>query len=361
MNNLMPVFSSRDYSNRLVDPSLNWSVNSYRWHALGGPVDATISATGTVLGLWTLLDYLRCPVTIRDENNTDCWWGYVHAVEIQQGGIRFGASLKRMANKVRVKYSFIAPGSQMAGETKNTAAASDTDSIAEYGTKELLQSISGASDAQALQIRDTLLAQRKYPIPTVDFADGEDRAILTCQGWYDTLGWQYYANSGTSDVATTTQIAAIVTAAGQFLTATDIDNASGVTSPEFRDGNTTALREIQDLLESGTTNKRRLLASVDAGRRLRVYEEPARPSVAPYLIASDGSFRTPVGVLLEPHLAGMLVTGNWAALQDVLPASVDLTRLADPSMLFIEEAVWSRNRLIPKVRDVAGYMELGGL
>ena len=139
----------------------------------------------------------------------------------------------------------------------------------------------------------------------------------------------------TGQKETTKQIEEIVTACGQFLTTTDIDNASGVFSNPYRDGDTSASSEMLDLLKTGTTNDRRLLAQVSADRRLRVYEEPANTTVS-YILKLDGTLVTKTGAALEPHLCPV---GKWVQVEAVLGFQLGL--IADPSLFFIETAEYS--------------------
>ena len=58
----------------------------------------------------------------------------------------------------------------------------------------------------------------------------------------------------------------------------------------------------------------------------------------------------------------MVRAAHWLHLKDVIPASVDTTRLADISKLFIEEVEWSRTgglRITP--RDVPSRYQGGAL
>lgn len=99
-------------------------------------------------------------------------------------------------------------------------------------------------------------------------------ARLFCNGWGQTLGWRYYLNSAAGNTETTAQIVAIIANMGQFITAVDIETASGIYSAQARDGDRKGWEEIDDLLKSGTVNNLRLLAEVTDQRRLRIYEEP---------------------------------------------------------------------------------------
>ncbi len=139
-----------------------------------------------------------------------------------------------------------------------------------------------------------------------------------------------------NNVESTTQVRELVDVYGEFLTGVDVAQASGVYLPSYRDGDTTTLAEVKALLESGGANGRRLLASVDTYRRLSVYEEPD-PATIRYAMNSDG-------VVLEgqQHIVPYLPpVGEWVQLVDVIPASVDITMLIDPTVQFIEGATWS--------------------
>mgnify|MGYP001559044191 CR=1 FL=1 len=333
---------------------------SYSWHGIGGPEAANITVWGNPNAVWEAVEWLRCPVEITDERGTLVWYGYVAEVEIRVGAITVGVSLDDMANKIAVAYSYIPAASTTPGERKTTAYSSDTDSTAEYGTKELLASLSGASDAQATGKRDTLLAAKKYPVPTVQMI-GENSlsASLKCRGWWDTLRWRYYTQAGTVDTATTTQIGDILTSVGEFVTSATIDTASGITSSQYRKGDRTAQQEILDLLAAGTSGESRYLAKVEAGRTLTVYTEPTS-GTADYFLAADGLLYGPSGQLIDPHTCPVAF---WAKLKDVIPDTADLAKLAKASPFFVQRSqyVVSTKRLTLEAREALSPLGLGGI
>jgi hypothetical protein len=157
---------------------------------------------------------------------------------------------------------------------------------------------------------------------------------LYCRGWFDTLGWRYYANASNTPVDTTTQIYNIEASAGQFITATDLDAASGLVTNPIQTGDNLALSTVQDLLNMGTTNQRRMLASVDINRRLAISEQPASP-YNPYLLRKDGRLNDPMD---NPVRKELCMVGIWAQLKDIISASIDLSKILDPSLVFIDEA-----------------------
>jgi hypothetical protein len=254
-----------------------------------------------------------------------------------------------MINAVCVVYSYVEPGTQSVGQRKMTDWAEDDDSITEYGRKEFISSQDGMSDAAAEARRDAILAAYKWPQGVAgQFGEPRGRvrysgakkslsATLYCRGWMSTLKWRYANVTGVSSVATTTQIGNLVTSYGPFLTATDVEAASGMSSSEYRDGDKDALTEIISLLESGGANDRRLLATVDVDRRLKIAEEPANTSVS-YFLDVHGELYDQWHNLVDPYRPPV---GKWCRLIDVIPNSADVTKLNTPDLQFIEGATWS--------------------
>lgn len=184
-----------------------------------------------------------------------------------------------------------------------------------------------------------------YPYGNIYFLDDTT--------WYEEEGcdmpFKIYQNES---VETTQQIATLAANYGQFLTAFVLDNQSGLFTKSARDGNANAYYEITELMKMGTVNYRRLLAKIDEYRRMIVYEEPAATSL-PYLIVKDGSLRDPYNT---PVRKDTCPVGIWARFKEIIPSSVDVTKLADPSMMFVDEAEYIVNgdllNLVPR-----GYID----
>jgi len=122
-----------------------------------------------------------------------------------------------------------------------------------------------------------------------------------------------------------------------LLGAVDLEVSSGVWACQYRLGDHKIRTELEELLNAGTAAGRRLLASVKKDRRVRVWEEPA-PGAEDWGMFRDGSIRD-AGDRVYPGWKGPV--GVWARLRDGLPGSVDVTRLADISRVFIERVEWS--------------------
>lgn len=198
---LTASYSNRDFTNR-AQPMLNQSVRFMRWSTMGWCDKAEITASGDYKDVGDLLELLRCPVEIMDEHGDVIWWGYANSVSYQRAAMQITYSLDTMFNYVTVTYSWIAPGSNEVGVRKTTAATSDADSISFYGTKELVHSVSGMTDASAVQARDNVLAKHRFPrgvlsagfgasLPPTGSVTTGAAITIGCNGWWYTLGWRY--------------------------------------------------------------------------------------------------------------------------------------------------------------------------
>ncbi len=349
---------ARDFTPQQATLPLDLVVERYSHSVFGGPRRATIKASGEENDLWELIERLRCPVVFYSDKGDETWWGFIADIQLHVGAWEIGVNIDSMRNYIAVAYAYTAEGQQSSGERRTTGWTPDADSLTEYGRRELLHSLSGSSDEHALAARDMILAQKKYPIPIIKPSSSKSAAgaTLSCRGWYDTLDWRYYANAGTDLVDTATQISAIESTHGEFITAVDLDVTSGLAISEYRDGDSTALFEIEELLKMGTSNYRRMLASVGANRRMRVYEEPTSSSL--YLISKQGLLYDELNTLMRKELCPV---GLWAKLKDVIPGSVDITKLADPTLMFIEEAEYepATDTLKPTPRGLQSPWEIG--
>ncbi len=191
-NNFSISIQNRDFSDDIFLPDLEYVITRYSFAAQGGPKDAVVTAYGNENELWELINSLRKPVVINDNNNMPAWWGMIYAVEIRVGSIVVGVTLESMYNKVKIIYV-------EDGERKDTDWAQNDQSVNEFSTKEIALSIGDGKADEAENKRDTILEQFKFPSPTADpslsQSGGRLSARITCRGWYDVLGWSYYNQS----------------------------------------------------------------------------------------------------------------------------------------------------------------------
>ena len=158
---------------------------------------------------------------------------------------------------------------------------------------------------------------------------------------------------------TTEQIERVVTDAGQFFRGTEIMTTSNVHVSPYRDGDTTGLYVLRQLLNDGVASGRRLLATVTRNRILYVYEEPTKAQSVIYLNAA-GRPSTELGNELLAHTCPV---ATWCELRDVIPTSVNMRALSDPSAFFVERSEFDveRQQWMPEARGIPGAFEIGQL
>lgn len=333
----------RSFIGEAILTTLEFVPAELAWSAMGGPSRATIDVKSSEHSeLWQLLDLLRSPLVVYDDQMSPCWWGFVSGIEIAYNNLVIGVTLDGLYNRIAVAYSRIVNPGDTAGERATTEWVQDAESVAEYGIRELLYSSSATSDEHALAAQAMLIASYKKPAPVVTQArsmsgrGGISRSQLICQGWYQTLDWRYYANAVTNSLDTAEQAAAIALDKGQFFAGVVREVTSGIVTSQFRDGDASAKYWIDELCKMGTTNNRRMLPAVDVNRQFILSEEPT--SAQPFFMRSDGSLYDTFGI---PLLKTSAPVGQWVRLQDVIPGSVDLNQFADPTLFFLEAASYN--------------------
>ncbi|MDI6769733.1 MAG: choice-of-anchor R domain-containing protein [Anaerolineales bacterium] len=188
----------RSFDTLLFLPRIEWQVERLRWHAVGGPDEATIRASGPEMDLWECAELLRCPIEVHDRNQP-VWWGYVEAVKLHKHRLAISVSVETMSNQVKVTYTEMKVGG-VSGGRASTAWTGDDLSRSIYGTKEKIVSLSQGNQDQATKRLTAELAGRKYPLVDLELlAGGETEqgyAEITCRGWWHTMSWVYWDNPG---------------------------------------------------------------------------------------------------------------------------------------------------------------------
>lgn len=354
----MPAFQvvtfNRDFTPRMPMPGVTLTATRWSHHAIGGPRQCAIDATGDASSIWTVLDLLRCPVRVLDDQDgTPLWWGYINEVHITAPGIGVGVNLDNMENSVYGSYSTFATG---AGSTTAEGVRgivgpfTDAKSIALYGTKEGRAAMSGGTSAQATAAAQMRLANRALPIPTIA-QGGPFRAQIGARGWWSSTDWQFYTDTSAAVIDTMTQIQNIVTTSCQFLVACrPITATSGITSVRAREGDNKAMRLIEDLCNSGTSASKRLVCNVTVDRVLEVREELASGYPNTYHIDEYGYVRDSYHNEVPFH---KVRAGYWIEYTGVMPYNAVPSLLTSISPLFVEEVEYdaTANKVTWRGRD----------
>lgn len=329
------IIGKRDFSGPQATP-FDWSVESFDWSIYGGPTVASLSAPD-IAYRWDAAKLLRCPVEILDDIGTPVWWGFVQAATIPQGKLGVGISLDGMYNAVAVTYANMPDGAITPSGQNTTGWALANESINEYGRKEFIESMSDGTSAAAEARRNRILSEYRYPNAVVS-AFGGDKIRLELRGWWDALAWRYYANASTTAAATLDQVAAIVASASPLLTGAHLATASGLSTNPFRDGQTTAKSQIEELVKLGTSSGGRLSAIVTRSRVLRIDALPSA-STPELRLREDGKLENLADLVLDDSRLDQAV-GRWATLQS---APVVVGNFSTIHPFLIESASWRPN------------------
>ncbi len=194
------IFQQRNFSPSIQPAGIRISVQRYSKAAIGGPKQATLRADAPRQeDLWELIKRLRAPVEIYADEGDLTWWGYISEIAIylpssdEKGlsGLKATVNLDSTFNRVAVAYEKVVAGSTN-GSRETTTWVQDDGSIGDYGTKELLDSSPGTTQAYAEFYRDNLLERRRIPkIKFEPYTGTEMYAEITCRGWWSTLEWKY--------------------------------------------------------------------------------------------------------------------------------------------------------------------------
>jgi len=162
-------------------------------------------------------------------------------------------------------------------------------------------------------------------------------------------------------LSTTTQISDLITTAGQFFAGSSIEDTSGISTSQYRDGDATAYDELIALLEIGTTNNLRLIAEVTSQRYLRIFEEASRSALASadnFYLTEDRRVISAFGHEMEPHLG---FYAKWLHIVGIPPHLINASTVNSPSPVFIERAEYNAKSNILRLepRGTASPWDIG--
>jgi hypothetical protein len=133
-----------------------------------------------------------------------------------------------------------------------------------------------------------------------------------------------------------------------LITGARVENTSGLAVSDYRRGDASALRELSDLLGSGTINKRRLLCAIGRDRSARIYEEPGM-GLVDAVLRLDGRIERIGTRWINPYAP----SGIWASMRELFGGLQAFNSIHDVSSVFIEHCEWDveRGAATPTLRD----------
>jgi hypothetical protein len=330
----------------IIQPPFNISVRRYSWDVYGGPkeMEAIIDFPSNKASfdyLWSIIQYLRCPVELYDYRGAAVWWGFLDKITVNDGVRSFGIAIDNMFNRVKATYELLTVG-DATGLRADTTWYEDTISSGIYGVKEKVYSMTSYSIAAAEADAQTRLEAAKYPGAIAELAAVANRDVtieLLFSGWWKILNWIYYSET---DVTYSTIAEQLVTMAelSEFTNSATCEPAATTLVPDFRQGDELLLDEILKLMEAGTDNGRRILAKIDENRKILFTEEPERFASTwtqeIFILDSKNQLYNSMGGLIEPTECKV---GVWAWLKNYEMVN-GFGAITSPSPVFIERATY---------------------
>lgn len=282
---------------------------------------------------------------------------YVQQIEVYLGAVGSPSDNVRVAIWTNPNADGLTPGEELASQNKSGSAVGAF--AWQRFTLDAPLLLSGGGRYFLLVERSGSEDPANYYQLQLDESQGYGAGIMRIRvggGWGGgpaaDMPFRLFANDM---VNTAVQIQSLATNFGQFLRQVSVYDA-GIVQESYRDGDATALYEIEEMMRAGSENGRRLLARVDSARRVQVFEEPPAPT-APYQLMRNGDVRDPNGSLVWKQ--GCPV-GMWVRLGDVF-ASVGARKLADPGWFFVDESEYNvqQNALTLRPRSASDVWDGG--
>lgn len=274
--------------------------------------------------------------------------GFVNKLTVQLGG----RSLERgplmdMVNRVQVIYSTIdtSVDPPVLGQRVKTPLVEDLDSQARYGMLAELYSASGMSDAGAVELRDLILAENRWPTTggdTLTFGGGEPAVRVECLGYYAYLNkYTYLRRRVTGTIGVSTKILHILAAnpnAAFFSSDLSRVTANSLPTPAAEHDDPRALELIRAEVARGDAAGWRWSFGIYAGRQA-VYA-PLPAAYAYQYRLSEARLEAYGGGEIDPW---DVLPGQWIFYPDFLagrPVSAASLR-DDPRATLIETVTYT--------------------
>jgi hypothetical protein len=180
----------------LIIPGLKLTPVRYGKRAIGGPYRAELRGEGDELAMWNGMSALGAGVEIYSDLGDRVWWGQLYEATLTIGVVTIHVSLDDIKNRIKIAYTTIDPTTGDKSGRIETDWEYDSDSIMRYGLSEMVYSVDGASETEALYLRRNLLLALKDPKPAIDSVSGTAGGAPTltfhCRGWWETLDRRYF-------------------------------------------------------------------------------------------------------------------------------------------------------------------------
>jgi hypothetical protein len=219
------------------------------------------------------------------------WEGMVHSIFVDDGASPITRTLASTYNRVEVLYATVDTSTTppTVGVQARTAQADSAGNQALYGIRHLVYPIGGATSANAVALRDSLLnqyARARASAQSIRRGGNADSSqgvavTITAVGFIETLDKRIWRTTAATATATLdTLIKAILAGVGQFVNSDQSNIAANTYSrTQYFDQDVTAKRTIDLLcaLGDGVTG-RRCYFGIYENRKPHYFVEPTAPA-----------------------------------------------------------------------------------
>lgn len=345
INVFMPLVMGGAWIRNITTIQSNYS---HSISAFGGYDMASFNVDTNVTDLEDWLENgLMRHIVVYDEAQNVMWEGFVNRVSVSYGPlvISRGPALD-IANRVKVVYSTVDTSitPPAVGVRTSTAVTNDTTSQTRYGIFQATLSAGGATAANALQIRNTYIAEHRNPSTTTSLSLAESRTVSVN---VECLGYQYllnyiYTNTSTGTSTASAKITAILAANPNASTVPFSVlglSANSLAVPTYENDDTKAMEIIKGIVALGDSSDNRWLFGIYAGRTASYNIAPSDVSYVQRVTTQEIVTETASGVKVFPW---NVLPGKWMFVPDFLIGKPQPSiKREDPRFIFIESVTYT--------------------
>lgn len=314
--------------------------------AMGGYKKASFSLALDLIDIEAWIDEgLGLEIVVRDEAGLVIWNGFVNKISAMIGG----RSLERgplmdTCNRMVVMYNPLdnSVSPPASGATTYTTAVNDAVLQAKYGILGEVYSAGDITRDEATLVRDTLLAEFKYPETNESLtteSPGSLAISVDCLGYIEYLNKYTYSNLATGTVNLSAKIQAVLAADPNALFTADY---SGLTANTYQvsaaeASSRKAIEVINGEVAKGDISNQRYTFGIYANRRA-IYA-PLPTDYAYQFSLSNSDLALYGGGELLPW---DILPARWLFYTDFMPGRIaQLEKRNDPRVLLIESVTFT--------------------
>jgi hypothetical protein len=307
--------------------------------------DITITVKKYQVEAW--LNGLGRDVVVTGPDGETCFEGFVNEISIDYGTLAIvRGPLLGICNLDYVVYAPLDASVSPAiiGDRTITTGATNSASIAKYGTIERILSVGDVTQTDAEQIRDTYLANTAEPETGKTLSIGRPGNIslrLRLAGYGHWLTAYLYSNPGATGYITATErITDILNAEiNSFFSTTRVLETNAILVPDLEQDYPTAINAVKEVVDLGDANDNRWLFGFYEKRIPHYYPSPT--SYEYYYRIYDPFQRITLanGQEVQPW---KIRPGKWLQITDFFSSAQDASNIyTDPRGVFIESVTYS--------------------